>query len=283
MLKQLTILILICTVMLACSPSSFLARVNNPTPTATPTKTVKPPATDTPIPVAVADTATSEPTATETPVPPTDTPEPEPTETETPEPTATETAVPPTDTPIPEEPTPVPTDTPAPPTNTPVSAEPTPIPTNTPEPEPDVMYKIIHYRMLGEGENNGGIFNKGGQHLIFITVVDQAGNGVDGAVLKNELGGLPYDVITGNKGPGKTELEMVFDPFKLYVASDPTGPTTSEVSNQMNTAYPHIPDVIGKLGPVENEYSVCPTAEIRCEPPFYNVHFSYEITFQKVK
>ncbi|MDM8532017.1 hypothetical protein QUF63_12670 [Anaerolineales bacterium HSG25] len=278
--NKLTTLILISILMLACSPTSFLARVGNPTPTATATKTPKPLETDTPIPVAVADTATPEPTVTETPVPPTDTPEPEPTATETPEPTATETELPPTDTPEPE---PTETETPVPPTDTPVPAEPTPVPTDTPEPEPEVMYKIIHYRVLGDGENNGGIFDKGGQHFIFITVVDQAGNGIDGAVLKNELGGLPYDVITGNKGPGKTELQMDYDPFKLYVASDPTGPTTSEVSNQLNTMYPHIPDVIGKLGSIDNEYSVCPTAEIRCEPPFYSVHFSYEITFQKVK
>ncbi len=29
--------------------------------------------------------------------------------------------------------------------------------------------------------------------------------------------------------------------------------------------------------------SVCPTIDFQCEPPFYSVHFSYEITFQKVK
>ena len=144
-----------------------------------------------------------------------------------------------------------------------------------------MAYKIVHYKVLGEGENNGGIFNKGGQHLIFLTVLDAAGNGVDGAIVRDE-NGSPLEVVTGDKGPGKAEISMEWEPFKLYVAADPTGPTTSEVSNQMNTAFPHIPDVVGKLGTIDNEYSVCPTPEVRCEPPFYSVHFSYEITFQKV-
>jgi hypothetical protein len=144
-----------------------------------------------------------------------------------------------------------------------------------------VAYKIVHYKVLGEGENNGGIFNSGGQHLIFVTVLDENGNGLDGAVLKDE-NGSSLQVITGDKGPGKAEITMEWEPYKLYVAADPNGPTTSEVSNQMNTAYPHIPDIVGKLGDITNEYSVCPTPEIRCQPPFYSVHFSYEITFQRV-
>jgi hypothetical protein len=114
-----------------------------------------------------------------------------------------------------------------------------------------------------------------------LTVLDENGNGLDGAVVK-DANGSDLEVVTGSKGPGKAEISMEWDPYKLFVAADPGGPTTSEVSNQMNTAFPHIPDVVGKLGSIDNEYSVCPTIEVRCEPPFYNVHFSYEITFQKM-
>jgi hypothetical protein len=139
----------------------------------------------------------------------------------------------------------------------------------------------VHYRVLGENENNGGIFDKGGQHFIFLTVLDAAGNGIDGAVVK-DANGNDLTVITGDKGPGKAEIVMNWEPYRLYVEADPAGPVTSETSNQMNTAFPHLPDVVGKLGSIDNENSVCPTIEVRCEPPFYNVHFSYEITFQKV-
>jgi hypothetical protein len=200
-------------------------------------------------------------------------------------PTATETLVPieevPTATPVPTESSPTETPTEEAPTPTPVPAEPTATPEPPATPTPDVAYKIVHYKVLGDGENNGGIFNAGGQHLIFLTVLDANGNGLDGVTVKDD-NGSSLEVVTGDKGPGKAEISMEWEPYKLFVAADPTGPTTSEVSNQMNTAYPHIPDIVGKLGSLDNEYSVCPTPDVRCEPPFYNVHFSYEITFQKV-
>ncbi len=260
---------LLCLMSLACGPS-FLAGV--PTPTATPTKTPKPAPTQTADPALFTPTPTPPPTAT--PIPPTHTPQPVP-PTPTPEHTATFVS---------EEPTPTnePTVPPDPPTGTPAPAEPAPAPTDTPEAEPEMAYKIVHYKVLGDGENNGGIFNKGGMHHIFLTVLDETGNGLDNAVVK-DANGSSLEVVTGSKGPGKAEIEMAYDPYKLYVAADLNGETTSEVSNQMNTLYPHIPDVVGKLGGLENEYSVCPTPDVRCSPPFYNVHFSYEITFQRVQ
>ena len=148
--------------------------------------------------------------------------------------------------------------------------------------DPSAQYQIVHYHVRGFGENNGGIFNKGGQHHIFLTVLDENGNGLDGVVVKDAVGDK-LNVVTGSKGPGKAEIEMDWDPYKLYVNADPTGLVTSQVSNQMNTAHPHTPDIVGRLGPVDNEYAICPTPDDRCTPPFYHAHFSYEITFQKVR
>ncbi|MFN3978781.1 MAG: SH3 domain-containing protein [Caldilinea sp.] len=148
--------------------------------------------------------------------------------------------------------------------------------------DPNAQYQIVHYRVLGFDDNNGGIFSKGGQQLIFLTVLDQNGAPVDGATIKDAVGDK-LNVVTGSKGPGKAEIKMDWDPYKLYVASDPSGPVTSQISNQMNNPHPHLPDVIGMLGPLDNEYSVCPTPEVRCSPPFFSVHFSYEITFQRMK
>jgi hypothetical protein len=67
------------------------------------------------------------------------------------------------------------------------------------------------------------------------------------------------------------------------VVSDPSGPVSSQVSNQMGLAFPHLPDLVGKLGGVDYEYGACPTLEIKCQWPIQAIHFSYEITFQKVK
>ncbi|GEM_PF-1489377 len=259
---------------LACSPSFWAT--NGARPTATPTKTPKPATTATSNPVAV---------VVATPIP-----------TNTPMPTETAMAVAtvaPTDSP-----TATPTVTVAAPTTTPALTESptetavakstdTPLPPKaTLPPEPtatavsEFQYRVAHFKVLGDGENNGGVFNKGGQHFIFLTVLDAAGNGLDGVIVK-DANGSALEVKTGSKGPGKAEIEMSYEPYKLMVVSDPTGAVTSEVSHQMSTLYPEVADVVGKLGTLENENSVCPTLEVRCTPPFYNVHFSYEITFQK--
>jgi len=148
--------------------------------------------------------------------------------------------------------------------------------------DPNAQFQIVHYRVIGYGENNGGIFNNGGQHIIFINVIDENGQGIDGAVVKDQLAD-DLHIVTGSKGPGRAEFEMFWEPYKLYVASTPNGAVSSQVSNQMNTAKPHIPDIIGKLGPPEEEYAICPTPDDRCEPPFFHAHWSYEITFQKVR
>jgi hypothetical protein len=76
---------------------------------------------------------------------------------------------------------------------------------------------------------------------------------------------------------------MAWEPFKLRIASDPSGPVTSQTSNQMGLAFPHLPDLVGRLGDENYEYGACPTIDIKCEWPIQALHFSYEITFQKVK
>lgn len=148
--------------------------------------------------------------------------------------------------------------------------------------DPNAQYQIVHFKVLGLNENNGGIRDSSAQHHIFLTVLDAAGNGVNGAVVRNAVG-EKLDVTTGDKGPGKAEITMYWEPFKLYVLSDPAGAVTSQVSNQMGLAFPHLPDIVGKLGGLDYEYATCPTLEVKCQWPIQAVHFSYEITFQKVK
>jgi uncharacterized protein YraI len=148
--------------------------------------------------------------------------------------------------------------------------------------DPNAQYQIVHFKVLGLEENNGGIRDSSAQHLIFLTVLDQSGNGVDGAVVRN-LVGDKSEAITGSKGSGKAEITMYYEPFKLAVASDPSGAVSSQVSNQMGLVFPHLPDLVGKLGDVNYEYGACPTIDIKCSWPISAIHFSYEITFQKVK
>lgn len=172
-----------------------------------------------------------------------------------------------------------------PPTPASAPAAPAPPPANDSSAgdfNPDAQYQIVHFKVLGLNENNGGIRDSQAQHHIFLTVLDQGGNGLDGVVVEN-LVGEKGQIVTGSKGPGKAEVTMYYEPFKLRVLSDGSGPVTSQTSNQMGLAFPHLPDIVGKLGGLDYEYAVCPTLDVKCQWPIQAVHFSYEITFQKVK
>ena len=215
----------------------------------------------TPAPVAVRPTWT--PTAT--PLPPTATslPTATPTVTDTPAPTETPTPAP-TD-------TPAPTPTPEPPTNTPAPAAPTATsaPTNTPVPQVD--FKITELRVLGEGENNGGT-GSGGQYIIFVTVLDAAGNPINGAAIVNEES-FPVNAVSGEKGPGKAEITMYAELFRLKIASVNGQPVSSEVTTKLGLKDMDPAPLIGKLGDVCTTIANCPSWPQR--------HFSYVLTFQK--
>lgn len=191
--------------------------------------------------------------------------------------------VPPTPAAVAEAPTAAPVAEPATPTSVP--AAPAPPPANDSSAgdfNADAQYQIVHFKVLGLNENNGGIRDSQAQHHIFLTVLDQGGNGLDGVVVEN-LVGEKGQLVTGSKGPGKAEVTMYYEPFKLRVLSDGSGPVTSQISNQMGLAFPHLPDLVGKLGGLDYEYAVCPTIDVKCQWPIQAVHFSYEIIFQKVK
>jgi len=171
------------------------------------------------------------------------------------------------ETPTPEPPTP----TPEPPTATPAPAKPTPVPAPTNTPVPQVDFRISELRVLGEGENNGGT-SQGGQYIIFITVLDAAGNPIDGAAIANEEP-FPVDAVSGQKGPGKAEITMYAEVFRLKIADINGQPVTSEVTTKLGLKNMDPALLVGKLG------DVCTTVE-NC-PSWPRKHFSYVLVFQK--
>ncbi len=191
---------------------------NTPTPTSTPTPTVTPTPTDTP-------TVTPTPTHTVTPRPPTPTrvpPTPRP-PTSTPAPVApTNTAVPP--------PPPPPTDTAVPP--------PPPPPTDTPVPPPaGTDFVIVEERLLTVAENGGCM----GNHSIFITVLDGAGNPLDGVVVHGVWTGV--DLVSGEKGPGKCEFTLWKGGEQAQITGDTSGRQySSPVSRSMSSNDQDIPN-----------------------------------------
>ena len=216
-------------------------------------------------------TSTPTPTAvpTDTPVPPTNTPEP----TATPEVPPTETPVPvPSDTPVP------PTDTPAPvpPTNTPGPPTDTPEPTATPEPpKPAVDYVVAQASMLPNAQYN----SCPGWHQIFVTVVDAAGNPMDGVVVEDTWGAAPPHV-SGDKGPGKLEYDLWNNGFSLRVAKNPDGsPVSSEETPKLSSWDEDIPDEWLVQANYCKDMADC--AARKANNQLCRGHYAYEVIFQR--
>jgi len=83
----------------------------------------------------------------------------------------------------------------------------------------------------------------------------------------------PGRAVSGDKGPGKAEILMDREEFRLAVESVNGAPVTSETSRTMSLINPLPSDIAGKLG------DTCPTAD-NCPLPPYK-HFSYAITFRR--
>jgi hypothetical protein len=198
-------------------------------------------------------TSTSLPTATSTPAP-TDIP-------------ATDTPVP-TDTVVPTD-TPENTSTPAPPTNTPE-------PTATPEPtQPAVDFVIAEQRMFSQQENGGCV----GKHQIFVTVVDAAGNPLDGVTVEDTFRAVPPHV-SGEKGAGKLEYDLWKNGFSLEVTKKADGaPAKSEVTAKLSSVDEDIPDEWLLAGGYCSSPADCATRKATNQ--LCRGHYSYSVVFKQ--
>jgi hypothetical protein len=249
---------LLAFLILGCSLGGAGVSRITPTPTKTPRSLFTATLTAMPSPL-----STDTPLPTDTPVPPTDTPFP----TDTPLPT--NTPVPPTDTPAPVDTAAPPTDTPPPPTNTPrpaVTNTASP-PTNTPKPNVDFRIKeIVAFE--------DGSLTKTGFHNIYFSVVDAGGAPLDGIILVEVNNQPPVEVVTGDKGPGKTEFTMYAGDYRFKVAGDTNGQTfSSEETHVLSIVFGHaVWDDLIRGG-------IC-TDAASCQA-MGPMHYSYNVTFQR--
>lgn len=221
--------------------------------------------TSTPSMAAALSTPTPVPTPTIPPTP-------------TPLPTDTPTPAPPTDTPVPEQPT----DTPEPPTDTP---EPTPTPgppTNTPEPtatptptKPPVDFILVDAHMRPNPQYN----SCPGEHQIFVTVLDAAGNPLDGVTIEDTFQAVPPHV-SGEKGPGKLEYDLWNNGFSLRVIKDVDGsPVTSDVTPKLSSWDEDIPNEWLVAANYCKDINDCVARKSHNQ--LCRGHYSYEVTFQR--
>ena len=81
-----------------------------------------------------------------------------------------------------------------------------------------------------------------GLHNIFVKVVDQAGNPVDGVMIvqtpSDQIGNVLDKMVTGTKGPGAAEFIMwKFAQYAVYATSDGANPTGSDVAVGLNSNF----------------------------------------------
>ncbi|HSN78348.1 MAG TPA: cyclic nucleotide-binding domain-containing protein [Anaerolineae bacterium] len=197
---------------LAASRGVALAQVLSdiaPTPTYTPWPTV------TPIP---SPTPTVTPTPTDTPVP-TDTPTPEPTPTWTP----------------------LPTNTPVPVVQRAVAQAPAAASVEEPAakaaaaPAPSVEWRLVTARRLSACENRG-------KHNIFVTVLDAAGNPLDGVMVVQANNGNPGNILdrmtSGAKGAGQAEFIMwKMAEYMVFVANPDGSPASSDFAQPIHSNF----------------------------------------------
>jgi len=239
----LTLVVMGCGVIARSQPT--------PTPTRTPKPTFTVTSTFAPTPVVM---------ATATPLP-----------MDTPAPVATDTPVlAATDTPVPTD-TPLPTDTPAPtkPPAPPPPPEPTAPPAPPPTPVPDKDFKIAKRQLMC---GHGG-------HAIFITVVDINGAPLDGVVLKvtdPDPNTDDVEVITGEKGPGKTEYLMWGEQW-VWVERDASGKTYGKDRSEIAEHVDHRPPAWDLKAAGECEG----LTDEECEQKRDACDGSYDLVFQR--
>ena len=128
------------------------------------------------------------------------------------------------------------------------------------------------------GENNGGIEGAGSGRTIFITVIDAAGAPIDGALIVNTAE-YPRETVSGDKGPGKAEILMDREVFRLKIASVNGAPVNGETTHNMSMMQPVPTDIVGKLGGPDYSNAACMTLDNCPLPP--GKHFSYVLVFQR--
>ena len=81
-----------------------------------------------------------------------------------------------------------------------------------------------------------------GLHNIFVKVVDQAGNPVDGVTIvqtpADQIGNVLDKMVSGTKGPGLAEFIMWhFANYDVYATNDGANPAGSDIAQGLNSNF----------------------------------------------
>jgi uncharacterized protein YgiM (DUF1202 family) len=167
-----------------------------------------------------------------------------------------------------------------------VPPPPTPKPTQPPQPtqppKPSVAYVVKSLRLRSVGEDAQRC--NGGDHNIFVLVVDPAGNPLDGVRVREIFSGQIF--VTGNqgKGPGRVQYDIFRGGGGQVDVVDEAGNRISEVTRGMSDDWPDF-DLMKAAG-----YCNCKPHpdDASCEADLVNHtylfavgHYVYEVVFQR--
>lgn len=166
---------------------------------------------------------------------------------------------------------------PPPPTPTPA-----PAPTPTPPPKPATPYALTGFRLRSVGEDAQSC--SGGDHNIWVTVVDAAGNPLDGVRVREIFTGQVLVTGAQGKGPGR----VVFDIFRggggvVQIVDESNQPLSPQTPG-MSADWPPF-DLMLAAGycnckPHPNPESC--RADLESHSYLFAVgHYVYEVTFQR--
>ena len=122
-----------------------------------------------------------------------------------------------------------------------------------------------------------------GDHTIYITVVDANGNPLNGVVVHGVWTGA--DLITGEKGDGKTELPLWNSGEEFLITGDTSGRTySSQTTRSLNVDWPTAQDLwdCGYCAskPFPN-FEECQYARDNKTYLFAKGHYSYVVVFKR--
>jgi hypothetical protein len=128
-------------------------------------------------------------------------------------------------------------------------------------------------------ENGGGHDGPtplcGYNHTLYLTVLDAAGNPLNGVTVRDANGAEEH--VSGDKGPGKLEFALWFPGIDVVVVRDADGrEVTSDVARNLKVDTAGIPDdVLTEAG-----YCTSGCAPFRLNSGC-NGHYSWDVTFQR--
>ena len=173
------------------------------------------------------------------------------------------------------------------PTNTrppaPPTVPPAPAATATPKPAPNpgtpYVLKSLSVRPLGQDAQQCG----GGEHNIFVTVVDAGGNPIDGVRVREVFTGIVHG--SGEKGPGRVDFDIYMDGGGQVEIVDENNNPISPQSRGMSANLPDW-DLFLAAGycnckPYPDVDSCRAGWEARDFRYMPNTHYVYDVVFQR--